>query len=299
MALSIHGNMRVKTLKVDFKSEFGLTLRVYDGKSFADNDATLASIRKGDNKGGEFSPKRNTLVGNFEDKMMDMFGIKVQISGSNDNYLCSDKLTLAGALEEDGKKSERLAKKQSKIRSVDQDDESANDSSEENDLFCYAFYPDLGSKYEELDSREEIVEAAKDFGSKLIEQFEDNITSDIKNIYVGFNNLPPVFIGDIDSLIVEDIDTFNGIAYYFVTNEMSIFAEGNLMNMSEDMDAYFQVLLPYSSSSKTYVIQTFAQGEYDSGYFESEDDHYFGRDGVFEYDQFAIKMELALGLLKK
>jgi hypothetical protein len=50
MALNINGRMKVKTLRADFKKEFGLTLRVYDGRSFADNDSTLASIRKGDSK---------------------------------------------------------------------------------------------------------------------------------------------------------------------------------------------------------------------------------------------------------
>lgn len=37
MALTINGRMKVKTLKGDFKNEFGLTLRVYDGSSFADD----------------------------------------------------------------------------------------------------------------------------------------------------------------------------------------------------------------------------------------------------------------------
>ena len=106
MALNINGRMKVKTLKSEFKDEFGLTLRVYSGRSFADDDATLASIRKGDGKGGEFSPKRNMKVGIFEDKMMELFGIKVQIAGCDDGYLCDNYLTLTGALEEDGKKLE-------------------------------------------------------------------------------------------------------------------------------------------------------------------------------------------------
>jgi hypothetical protein len=45
MGLNIDGRMKVKTLKDQFKKEFGLTLRVYDGRKFADGDATLASIR--------------------------------------------------------------------------------------------------------------------------------------------------------------------------------------------------------------------------------------------------------------
>jgi len=101
MALNINGRMKVKTLRADFLEEFGLTLRIYDGRSFADEDATLASIRKGDSKGGEFAPKRNTKIGNLEDKIMDLFGIKTQVSGSDDSYLCNNDLTLSGALEED------------------------------------------------------------------------------------------------------------------------------------------------------------------------------------------------------
>ncbi len=103
MALNISGRMKVKTLQAQFKEEFGLTLRVYDGRSFADEDATLASIRKGDTKGGEFSPRKNTKVGNLEDRIMDMFGIKTQIAGSDDSYLCDNDKTLAGALEADKK----------------------------------------------------------------------------------------------------------------------------------------------------------------------------------------------------
>ncbi len=103
MALNINGRMKVKTLRTDFKKEFGLALRVYDGRSFADDNATLASIRKGDSKGGEFSPKRNTKVGNLEDKILDMFGIKTQVAGSDDSYLCDNDHTLAKALEADEK----------------------------------------------------------------------------------------------------------------------------------------------------------------------------------------------------
>ena len=120
MALNINGRMKVKTLRADFLKEFGLTLRVYDGRSFADEDATLASIRKGDNKGGEFSPKRNTRVGNLEDKILEMFGIKTKISGSDDKYLFNKELTLAAAKEEDDKRIERKEKKTNKSENEDE-----------------------------------------------------------------------------------------------------------------------------------------------------------------------------------
>lgn len=117
--MDINGRMKVKTLKSEFKSEFGLTLRVYDGCSFAGDDVTLASIRKGDSKGGEFSPRKNTKIGNFEEKVMEMFGIKVQIAGTDGSYLCDNDLTLAGALEEDGKKLQRK-----EIRAINQENNS-------------------------------------------------------------------------------------------------------------------------------------------------------------------------------
>lgn len=108
----ISGKMKVKTVKDSFKDSFGLTLRIYDGRSFADDDATVASIRKEKVQGADIVVKRNVKVGNLETRIMKEFGIKVQIAGSDDSYLCNNDLTLKGALEEDVKKLERRAKKQ-------------------------------------------------------------------------------------------------------------------------------------------------------------------------------------------
>jgi len=105
MALNIDGRMKVKTLAKAFKEEFGLSLRVYNGNKNADDNSTLASIRKDDAKGGEFSPRRNTKVGNLETKIKDLFGIKVQVAGSDNSYLCDNDLTLSEALEKDKAKS--------------------------------------------------------------------------------------------------------------------------------------------------------------------------------------------------
>ena len=114
MAFDINGRMKVKTLKSNFKEEFGLTIRIYDGRSFADDEATLASIRKSDSKGGEFAPQRNTKVGNLEEKIFDMFGIKAQIAGSDDDRLCENDLTLKAAFEEDQKKLKKKNKSKKK-----------------------------------------------------------------------------------------------------------------------------------------------------------------------------------------
>ena len=94
---SIDGRMKVKTLKKQFKEAFGATLRVYKGNQFADEDATLASIRVGDAKGGELKCAGNLKVGNFENKMKELFGVKVQVANKDDNALANNDITIAAA----------------------------------------------------------------------------------------------------------------------------------------------------------------------------------------------------------
>lgn len=91
---TISGKMKVKTLKADFKKSYGSTLRVYNGQKFADDDATLASIRKNEAKGGEVAINGKMLVGNFETKIFEEFGIKVQVANPDDSKLVDDKSTL-------------------------------------------------------------------------------------------------------------------------------------------------------------------------------------------------------------
>lgn len=91
---TISGRMKVKTLKADFKKAYNSTLRVYNGAKFADNDATLASIRKADTKGGEVVINGKMLVGNFETKILEEFGIKIQVASPDDLKLADNKVTL-------------------------------------------------------------------------------------------------------------------------------------------------------------------------------------------------------------
>ena len=95
--INIDGRMKVNTLKSQFKSAFGSTLRIYNGVKFADDEATLASIRKGDAKGGEFKVGGQMQVGNFEKKFMETFGIKVQVATKDDSELADNSATLVGA----------------------------------------------------------------------------------------------------------------------------------------------------------------------------------------------------------
>lgn len=93
----IDGRMKVKKLKEEFKKAFGATLRVYNGTHFADDDASLASIRKDGAKGGEFSPTYGMSCGGFEKRMNEMFGIKVQVANADDSNLAKDATVLGKA----------------------------------------------------------------------------------------------------------------------------------------------------------------------------------------------------------
>jgi len=204
MALKITGLTKVKTLKANFKKEFGLTIRVYDGRSFADDNATLASIRKNDNKGGELSPKRNMKVGNLEDKIMDLFGIKTQIAGSDDSYLCDNDHTLAKALEVDEKK---IAKKEVKNNKSVEDTNIMEENDEEkifSALFEWADKFDIDSEWFPRDINElKILTKLELTDENLIELPKEigHLTSLIE-LELGSNKLTelPKEIGNLTSL---------------------------------------------------------------------------------------------------
>lgn len=91
--INISGGTHVKTLKSEFKKNFGLTLRVYDGKKFANEDATLASISE--SKVEEFSIRSNMHSGNVEKTFLDSAGLTVQVASPNDKELVANAFSLA------------------------------------------------------------------------------------------------------------------------------------------------------------------------------------------------------------
>ena len=97
----LDGRMKVKTLKANFKENFGSTLRVYKSVSckggFADDDATLASLRAEGKTGGELTVGGNLRVGNFEKKIAEMYGIGVQVANADDTALADNEATLVAA----------------------------------------------------------------------------------------------------------------------------------------------------------------------------------------------------------
>ena len=99
--IALKGNMKVKTLKADFKKAFGSTLRVYMSPTckgrMADDEATLASIRAEGAKGGELKVVGNMQVGNFEKKIVELYGIGVQVANAADTALADNSVTLVAA----------------------------------------------------------------------------------------------------------------------------------------------------------------------------------------------------------
>jgi len=186
--------MKVKTLKANFLEEFGLTLRVYDRRSFADPEATLASIRKGDSKGGEFSPRKNTKVGNLEDKIFEMFGLKTQVSGSDDRYLCDNDLTLNTAQQEDEKKSERKELKAERQKNSKKGSK-RSDVKYSSRIVCLNFESILSTLVETEDG--DYLDDPEDIGEY---RFKGTEHLDAKELTLWcHNNLDIEFDGDLDN----------------------------------------------------------------------------------------------------
>ena len=97
---NLDGRTKVKTLKENFKENFGATLRVYttmDCKELADDEATLASIRAKGFEGGEIVVKGNMKVSGFERRFAELYGIGVQVANADDTEFADDNATLANA----------------------------------------------------------------------------------------------------------------------------------------------------------------------------------------------------------
>ena len=90
--ISINGRKKVSTLKREFKSEYGLTLDVKQGKSnhSADSHKNLSEVRDPESPGGKsFSIRANMKIGNLEKKFQDM-GVKVNIKMARGGFVSND-----------------------------------------------------------------------------------------------------------------------------------------------------------------------------------------------------------------
>ena len=94
----IDGRMRVDSLQKQFKEAFGGTLRVYYHHHLAEAAARLTEIRgEGAPATGELAVKGSMKVSTFEEKMMEQFGIEVQVAdAANEVLINNDALRLCG-----------------------------------------------------------------------------------------------------------------------------------------------------------------------------------------------------------
>lgn len=90
----IHPNMKVKTLQAEFKKNFGVTLRVYNGVKFADPGKTLGSFKSTNTKAPDFKVKAKMTVDQVEGLFKENFGLKVQIADKNDTHLLPNSITI-------------------------------------------------------------------------------------------------------------------------------------------------------------------------------------------------------------
>ena len=98
--IQVDGRMKVGSLRKQFKDAFGATLRVYIGRSNrpANDEDSLASIRaEGAPKTGDLAIRGNMLVGNFEERFEETFGIKIQVANADNTKLSDNSLSLSNA----------------------------------------------------------------------------------------------------------------------------------------------------------------------------------------------------------
>lgn len=63
----------------------------------ADDEATIGSLMTSSAKGGVLTVGGNLRVGNFEKKIVELYGIGVQVANAKNTELSSDNITLVAA----------------------------------------------------------------------------------------------------------------------------------------------------------------------------------------------------------
>ena len=87
----------VQSIKSQFSKEFSCNIRIYNGIKFADAKMKISDLSKTDNPGGTLELGARSRVENVEKYFKETFGIKVQISNSDDTKLAGNEMTLTQA----------------------------------------------------------------------------------------------------------------------------------------------------------------------------------------------------------
>jgi len=87
----------VKSIKRQFQEDFNCNIRIYNGIKFADEKMKITDLSKTDDPGGTLELGARSRVENVEKYFKETFGIKVQISNSDDTKLADNSMTLTQA----------------------------------------------------------------------------------------------------------------------------------------------------------------------------------------------------------
>ena len=96
-SLKVDGRMKVKTVRENFKETYGFCLRVYNTQNhFVDDDDLIAQVRQDDNadRSGEISINPEWTIDEFEKKIMETYGVKVQVYTPDDTKLADNDIKL-------------------------------------------------------------------------------------------------------------------------------------------------------------------------------------------------------------
>lgn len=99
-------NKMVKTVRAEFKENFGLSLRVYKGKQLADDEMTFAALNRRTSKNiksqaEDLVIKASMTIGEFEKLVDEHFGLTVQVANEQDTYCVGNTYTLGQASRKD------------------------------------------------------------------------------------------------------------------------------------------------------------------------------------------------------
>lgn len=255
--ISITGQMNVATLQKAFKEEFGLSLRIYDGRSFADSSKTLSQVRKKKGSGKALAVARNMKVGNLEEKFEEEFGLKVQVSGSDDSYLCDDDSTLNAAQQEDERKITRKENKKVRLESptaeTTEQAQSVNEAQEHPEISFNDLEEFVNSLYEveQEEDAEKVATFFPAFRQNFRSWFSIDSLPDLHwccDVFKRYETIPDdeirkvsadlygVFEAFIEKQKITDIDHYTADLYFF-----GLLEEG--LDSKAKIDAAFEILI--------------------------------------------------------
>jgi len=98
----ISPTMHVRTVQRKFKENFGLTLRIYKGKQFADGGSTIAALDRRtranvDTTAADIVIKASMTAGEVERLVKGNYGLTVQVANEYNTYCLKNKYTLGQA----------------------------------------------------------------------------------------------------------------------------------------------------------------------------------------------------------